>query len=958
MEAEVLTPIVGCWVVKRGAEKLRRGVVRSVERIDGQAQLTVAWAGGAQTQEKVADLCNGFEAGWSVEDVPLSATRASFGRSQVLSTRRLAGRDQVLVQTEEDGRSHWVAYERLKRVKSVQQRYERAETGTDDHAERFRLRVLAHALESWNRLTGALDRLEIDPLPHQIQLVHRIITSGSANWLIADDVGLGKTIETGLLLAAMKRNGQARRVLIVCPAGLTRQWQDEMRYKFQQDFAIYGRGFWIENPRDWKLYDHVIVSIDLAKREDHLEWFRQSEGWDVVIFDEGHKLSRRGETGERTERYILAETLRRRSQSFVALTATPHQGDTEKFIALLQLIRPDLAAELRLLEARPEIVSELILRNRKADVTDVDGNFIFHGQTTHRVEVETSEAARRFRKALDDYLRRGYRAGENMGGAGGRAIGFVMTTYRKLASSSIAAIERALHRRLARLDEDGIGPGLSYPSSDRDPDLFEETLQEGGDDQDDLADAISGHSATRPFFDHEREMLMDLLSTTASVRRDDAKLVRFLGIIRESGLPETEKILIFTEYRATQDYLQAELERHFPSDRVVLINGSMSLDEKLESIQEFNNSARFLVSTEAGGEGINLHEACHVLVNYDLPWNPSRLVQRIGRLYRYGQKQRVVVFNMHLDDSFDNDLLGKMMGRLDNIARSMVTVSGEYGDRLYADVLGELLENLDMGEVFEAARNQQIERSEERIEEALRRAQSARNLQDEIFSHVAGYDPSALEGVIGFTMDHVATFVRQISPRLGIEVRATLHDGKVLELRLPDELRGEFPEFGQQLVVRVTHDRRMSQRLANVTPLDFESTFFRYLIDAAKSSSFDGYYGVLEVGDLSATTVSAFRLRWQDDQGDPNLEEVHIYFRTADGRVREDAALATHLLTSEVTAATPTTANDRVSRSVTYDSFAAKAEAGLASQCTRFVHPNASVPIGAADIEKFGQDKE
>ena len=141
-------------------------------------------------------------------------------------------------------------------------RYERTEAGVNDHAERLRLRLLAHALENWNHLTGSLDRLEVDPLPHQIQLVHRIMSSGNYNWLIADDVGLGKTIEVGLLLAALKRKGQARRVLIVSPAGLVRQWQDELSYKFAQEARIYGRDFTVNKPEHWKLYDQVIVSIE------------------------------------------------------------------------------------------------------------------------------------------------------------------------------------------------------------------------------------------------------------------------------------------------------------------------------------------------------------------------------------------------------------------------------------------------------------------------------------------------------------------------------------------------------------------------------------------------------------------------------------------------------------------------------------------------------------------------
>ena len=150
-------------------------------------------------------------------------------------------------------------YENLVRIRDAGIKYRQAETSGSDNAEKFRLKVLAYALESWNQVTGALDRLDVDPLPHQIDLVHRIMNSDHSNWLIADDVGLGKTIEVGLLLKAMKRRQQARRVLVVCPAGVVRQWQDEMRYKFDEDFRIYGLDFNINQPSHWTSYEKVIV---------------------------------------------------------------------------------------------------------------------------------------------------------------------------------------------------------------------------------------------------------------------------------------------------------------------------------------------------------------------------------------------------------------------------------------------------------------------------------------------------------------------------------------------------------------------------------------------------------------------------------------------------------------------------------------------------------------------------
>jgi SNF2 family DNA or RNA helicase len=427
-------------------------------------------------------------------------------------------------------------------------------------------------------------------------------------------VGLGKTIEVGLLLAALKRKGQARRVLVIAPSGLTRQWQDELQHRFDQIYEIYGRDFTVAKPKHWKIHDHVIVSVDLAKRDDHLLKFQQAGGWDVIVFDESHKLTRYA-SGERAQRYRLAETLRQQTDALLLLSGTPHQGYADRFRALLELVRPNLKPQIQALEVHPEIVGQMILRNRKSEVTDAHGNFIFKGTQIHRVPVEPSLETQKFQRLLNDYLRRGYKVGERGGTA--RAVGFVMTTYRKLASSSVAAIEKALRLRLERLW--GAAARSAEPPND---DLSLDDLSQGGDDQDDLATSALPTS-TQEFFAFEKDLIEQLLAGAAMIRRSDEKLIKFLDDVIEPVIAENKKLLIFTEYRATQAYLQEELAEHFPdAGEITLINGSMSLDEKLAAIHAFNNRSQFLISTEAGGEGINLHDSCHVMVNYDLPWNP------------------------------------------------------------------------------------------------------------------------------------------------------------------------------------------------------------------------------------------------------------------------------------------------------------------------------------------------
>ena len=944
MTTDKLIPVEGCWV-RRNDQKSQLGWVVEHRKTLNCVEIRVAWGTSDKEWVPLNVLRSGFQLGWAVQDVPISATRKSLGEGRIIGRRELGGREQLLVQLNNDGRSVWLPYENLRRIKNIAMRYERAETHMDDHAERLRLRLLAHALENWNHLTGALDRLEVDPLPHQIQLVHRILSSGNYNWLIADDVGLGKTIEVGLLLAALKQKGQARRVLVVSPAGLVRQWQDELQYKFDQQFMIYGRDFTINRSEYWKQYDHVIVSIDLAKQPHHLAMFRQTDGWDIVVFDEGHKLTRY-ESGERTDRYRLAEMLRPMADAFLLLSGTPHQGYTDRFISILELVRPDLRPQIHTLEANPEIVSDIILRNRKSEVTDADGKFIFKGQVIHRIPITPSKVTRAFDRLLRNYLICGYRSGENAG-AIGRAIGFVMTTYRKLASSSIAAIERALQLRLERLS------GKLNLGTDGDvlEQLTLDGLTEGGDDQDNLESSVSMTTATEFFF-HEREMIENLLNAAKIVRQDDEKLRLFLDEVVRPLVADGKKLLVFTEYRGTQTYIKEAIEGCFGNaSNVVLINGSMTLDEKLTAIEAFNTSAQFMISTEAGGEGINLHETCHVIVNYDLPWNPARLVQRIGRLYRYGQDEPVIVFNLHARDSFDNTAIDLMLQRVTQIAQDMAPVGTEYNDRLYAEILGDVLENLDMASILRATTNLEIHRTTEQIDEALAKARRAKELQDEIFSHVTGYDPNALSGTIGFTMQHVDLFIRGMLPFVGIDIQTTLYDDNVLEIRLPEEMRGKFSEFHQRTVVRITTNRRLAQRLKDVVLLDFKTPFFQYMVEVAKSHQFDGYYAsiLLPVGTLPGV-LTALKLRWQNDQGDALSEEFITLFITKNNKIIKNPLFLSEWLLSPVTSGSIPKLS-RQARQQIYNRLIKEANRLIGRESTRFKHPNGILSLAAADCK-------
>ncbi|HCI2790636.1 TPA: DEAD/DEAH box helicase [Pseudomonas aeruginosa] len=750
----------------------------------------------------------------------------------------------------------------------------------------MRLRMLAHAIKVWNENTGALSHLEIEPLPHQIHLVHHIIASGNYNWLIADDVGLGKTIETGMLLHALRQRDLIKRILLVTPAGLTKQWQEELYHKFKiEDFEIYGEDFFINEPRQWKMHDCVIGSMDRLKQEGHLESLLQAELWDLVIFDEGHRLSRRqyGQKLDSSERYDLAKSLRSQTEHMLLLSATPHQGMQDKFVALLELLRPERRTDLMALNIKPEILHDMVFRNHKADVTDAEGNFIFQGKITSALQVPSSKESIEFDKTLQDYLRKGYDAGEALGRTG-NAIGFVMTVYRKLAASSAAAIHRALCNRLQRLlDDEANGLSDEEPRDQRYLGEWEEQFT----------------SDAREFFAGEVQLLKDLIAEAAALKANDLKLKLFIEDIigKIHAANADEKVLIFTEYRTTQNYLREALADHYGSDQVELINGSMQHAERREAIKRFEEQGRFLISTEAGGEGINLQSKCHVMVNYDLPWNPMHLVQRIGRLYRYGQKKKVVVFNIQQTDSLDQNIVDLMYERIDSVVTDLAEIQRhEFNEGLKDEILGQLAELIDVEDILQEATKLGIDRTRERIDEALKQARTAAAKQRELFAHAATSDPNELRDELEITVDHLYSFVLGMFDQLGIEVAERSHKERLLRIRLSEQVMrdmGLSPKASRRM--DVTLDRMLAANRPDTHMLDLNSKLMQYLLGKACEYDFGGLAAMLKAPELEEGALLGAMLRWQGPQG-KRMRQEFVAIQVNDGKAKLNPAKASQWL--------------------------------------------------------------
>jgi len=934
MRRVTLIPIVGCWVKKENNDEL--GIVEEHQIVNGIKKCRVKWPKSHKHENIPAELLrSGFPIGIEVQDIPRSRTRTSLGEGVVVESRTLGGRDQVLVEFRVRGERFWLPFENLKQIKGVQSRFELQQTGENGNAERFRLRNLAYAIEMWHENTGALSHLNIDPLPHQIHLVHHILASGNLNWMIADDVGLGKTVEIGMLLSALLRRGTARRILLITPAGLVNQWKEELHHKFGlSDFQIYGEDFHITEERHWKMFNFVIGSIDRMKNEDYLQMLNRGEGWDVIVFDEAHRLSRvqYGMKYQSSERFRLAASLRRKTDSMILLTATPHQGKPDKFQALLELLRPELKEEIRLLPLHPHILRDMVIRNNKAHVTDVDGQFIFQGKITRTVQVPSSAEDKEFDQKLQQYLRKGYAAGSASGGFRGRAIGFVMATCRKLAASSIAAVQRSLVNRKARL--------MEYDEK-KDTLYFSENMANADErfigEWEEIEESRN-HAGI--FFEGEIELLDALIEKAGQIVQQDNKLNELLNKIVPQ-IANSKKILIFTEYRGTQDYLANALKNKFGNDSVSLLHGSMSRQEREEAIVYFEEDGRFLVSTEAGGEGINLQRRCHVMINYDLPWNPMRLVQRVGRLYRYGQREKVVVFNISMTHSIDGSILGVLYQRIEQVVKDMAAVGDEYRPGLEEEIIGELVDSIDVTDILDKAIDSTVQHTQEEIDKAVQNARAAVEKQRELLEYAFGYSSDAAESELNITLNHVEAFIKGMLAVLDIQIIEKSHDGRVIKILLPQELSSELNLGGQQL--KITIDRGIASRRKDIHMMDMNSHLFQHMLNYVKQYEFDGRAAKLR--GLSSAVLTAI-LRWQNDQGVRMRQEYFSLLAHENDRVETNGKIfAEWLRHPAMDGEKPL---DRQAAKKYFDLFKTKINKRLAEVSNNDLHPENFQLIGAA----------
>jgi len=619
-------------------------------------------------------------------------------------------------------------------------------------AEAERIRI-AHQFDPLFAVNSSI----VDPLPHQVEAVYRyLLPLPRIRFLLADDTGAGKTIMTGLLIKELLFRGVHQKVLIITPGGLTKQWKEE---ELQEKFGLYARlvnrASFDAEPGQFSRYDEgiFITSIDfLARNEGCLKAASETQ-WDLVVVDEAHKLSayEYGTKLEESERYKAVKALARKTDHLLFLTATPHRGRKDTFRRLLLLLDEDLfqkdehvadrvreqaapygtSGEEDFEDERPisKARNRFFLRRLKEEMVDWDGKQLFKQRHTKTIGYDLTPEEKTLYDAVTSYVRskrKEAKAKKN------RNVELSLMVMQRRLASSLYAITRTLENRLRALNEvlailrdpgrsemekKRLLRGTPDPSDPRDITEYEDLTEEERErvDQRIFRQVLTDDPDK---VEEERDEVERLFRLAESLRHHkEAKFAELLAVLDSSDVirAEDEKLLIFTEHRDTLESLAKRLEEK--GYTVATIHGGMDVDSRKQAQQQFRTRAKIMVATDAAGEGINL-QFCRYLINWDIPWNPNRLEQRMGRIHRYGQAGDVWVYNLVARNTREGAVLVKVLEKLDVMREQMGS------DRVY-DVIDEWLEDVPLVRLIENAIDSEDEAASSRETEAALSSASA-----------------------------------------------------------------------------------------------------------------------------------------------------------------------------------------------------------------------------------------
>ncbi len=559
----------------------------------------------------------------------------------------------------------------------------------------------------------AVHTSNVDPLPHQITAVYEsMLPRQPLRYVLADDPGAGKTIMAGLYIRELVMRADARRILIVAPGSLVEQWRDELFEKFGLEFRIFSSALEEATPSGNPFDDHqqLIVRLDQMSRNLDLQAKLCAAGWDLVVFDEAHKLAAHyyGREVKETGRFKFAKELGKDTRHLLLMTATPHNGKEEDFQLFLSLLDSDRFYGKFRDGVHKVDVSDLMRRMVKEELVKFDGTPLFPERKAYTVNYKLSDAEAALYEAVTEYVRDEMGKADLLAGSRKGSVGFALTTLQRRLASSPEAIYQSLKRRKERLSERLRAEKLG----DRGKQLFAETVDDIPEDEDDLnadeqetleENLVDQATAAKTIVELEAEIVilanLEKQAKAVVASGHDRKWEELSRLLQNN--PEMHdqsgrqrKIILFSEHRDTLNYLHDKIAGVLGTpDAIVAIHGGTSRDErrKAQALFRSDPDVRVLIATDAAGEGVNL-QCAHLMVNYDLPWNPNRLEQRFGRIHRIGQTEVCHLWNLVAKETREGDVYHRLLEKLQ--------IESEALKGRVFDILGDVFEETSLRDLL------------------------------------------------------------------------------------------------------------------------------------------------------------------------------------------------------------------------------------------------------------------
>ena len=672
---------------------------------------------------------------------------------------------------------------------------------------------------------------KVDPLPHQIEAVYEhVLKKSRIRFMLAHDPGAGKTVMAGLIIKELELREGKKRVLIVVPGQLKEQWRWELQDKFDDEFDVVDRQYFMTNGKGdvWNK-DHLITSIDFVKREDIAESLRHARRFDLVIVDEAHKMSAysAGNSTTKTRRYRLGEIISSNTENLLFLTATPHKGDTKNFQLLLDLLEPGYLAGQNMIETSiKKRDNPLFLRRAKEDMTDFENKPLFMPRSVETPDVRLSPTEKTLYNAMSRYVKEQYNLAAQS--SKGHNITFALIILQRRFASSAFALLESLKRRRNKLEQLKNEPEkptaatlVAMEKADEMPE-DERWAEESKWELLSMAQSVEDLKV-------EIDTINKLIKKTENILKkgSETKLNQLKKTIDKLDEKSPgEKILVFTESKDTLNHLVSNIQSWGYS--VNTIHGAMSSKERRNAETIFKDQTQIMVATEAAGEGINL-QFCHLMVNYDLPWNPNRLEQRMGRIHRYGQKHPVSVFNMVASDTREGEIMQLLFDKLELIKEAMGS------DKIF-DVISEIVPGKSLSQMLLDAtvRTRQQRSIINELDNALsiNNQDVMRHINDNLASKYIDY--SVVKGLeISKERQLVPEYTRDLFERiLAMSGGSIKWNGDIAHVEMPHTMADK--DKVQESYTSATFDKRVRMSNPGTELLTFGHPAFNAALDWAE----------------------------------------------------------------------------------------------------------------------------